>query len=180
MGLELFVMPLSRYWAGDYITPTMRMAWREFGHPYIVTRPNKPPLVLPEGTPWGGGDAPAKRRAMHALVAETLAAWRRGLGDFTLDEESNAEPRFWRPLPRSWQALIALTGSQSHLRHGRIFLPCDFQEMACTKSYTLASLPVARRELAAIRDCAPRDAADELDGALSAAEELAFPLIVDF
>ena len=27
MAIDLMVMPLSRYWAGDFITPLMQRAW---------------------------------------------------------------------------------------------------------------------------------------------------------
>jgi hypothetical protein len=180
MGVELFVMPLSRYVAGDYITPTMRTVWRDFGHPYIVTRPNKPPLVIPEGVPYGGPGAPAKRRRALAAMPQALASWRGELGDFTLDEESEAEPRCWRPAPASWRELIEVTGPRSHLRLGTVYLPCDFAEPVLSGRFVLASRPAASRELAAIRGRATRDAADELGAALRAAAELSLPMIVDY
>lgn len=93
MAVDLLVMPISRYIAGDYITPMMQGAWDE-GIPYSILGPNGAVELLP-GIPFGGNNASERRREIAGMVADDLQPYIEDLG-FGWDEGSDAAPSFHR------------------------------------------------------------------------------------
>src|ERR1043166_564264 len=92
MAIDFMVMPLSRYLAGDFITPAMALLW-ERGVPYRMVGPDGM-RELPPNQPFGGPGAAEKRRALISEVVEALAP--AFGGELPWDEASDAEPRFER------------------------------------------------------------------------------------
>ena len=184
------VMPLSRYLAGDFVTPLMRESW-DAGTPYFIIGPDGP-REMPRDTPFGGPNAPSERLRFVPMVTEDV----RGAAGGPWDEGSAAEACFHRPDARSYAALLErcerpparLFGlaKGAPLRHvsASLFFPGDFAE-----PYTLESpfpdrtIGSAGRALVELQQTSwpdeSREAADTLRAALEDAVRLRLPMIVD-
>ena len=52
MAIDIMIMPLSKYFSGDYITPAMQQSWDQ-NIEYSVVYPDET-VTYPKGMPWGG------------------------------------------------------------------------------------------------------------------------------
>jgi hypothetical protein len=195
MAIDFMVMPMSRYIAGDFVTPTMRFAWSQ-GLPYTIVSPDGKRDV-PPGLPFGGGDAPARRSQVVEMVLDDLRTLPREIAAQLWDERSGAEPRFHRVDPKSYEALLAHfaakpTRSLWGIRKGTrashcasaLLLPCEFENpiaMVSPFERTAGAVSRALNELASSR-CPPEaaSAAETLRDALTDSLELQLPVIVDW
>lgn len=191
MAVDLMALPLSRYWAGDYITPAMREAWRA-GTPYAIVRPHQPLQQLPPDVPFGGPGACAERSRLLDVVGDL-----QGQLGITWDDSSNAEPEFFRVDQRSWSEFgrFALKLDQTpglfarlagrrpvfaHLAHATIFLPGRLPDLLAGEGFVMGSLPQAQAELGSTPwPSGAADAASTFRQAAAAARRLRFPLVVD-
>jgi len=194
MAIDFFVMPFSRYIAGDFITPAMRLGWETAGR-YVVVGPEGA-RELAKDQPFGGIDAARRREQILPMVLEDLRALP---APFTWDESSPAEPRFHRVDPTSYGALLEeanhrrgrpsflgfLTRAQETTPHltATVFLPSSFEEtfqMASPFERVVGSVEVALEELAAGRwDDRTSPAREKLQAALEDAQALRLPMFVD-
>lgn len=191
------VMPMSRYLAGDFITPAMAFCWKH-GVPYHLAGPDGV-RVLPPDQPFGGPDAAEKRRALIPGVVNTLGPMFGG--DLPWDEASDAEPRFERVDAPSFDAFqdharALVTGSRfwrwlgrsskvdvqaSHLL-GTMFVPAELDaavDVEVLMPGIMTSMFECLRQLQ--RPC-PRAAAlarESMRSALSAGRELTLPVFLD-
>jgi hypothetical protein len=101
MAIDFMVMPVSRYLAGDFVTPAMAMSWK-IGVPYRIVGPEGTREFPPE-QPFGGPDAPARRRSLIQAVVDAMAP--AFGGTLPWNEASEAVPRFERVDAGSFQAL---------------------------------------------------------------------------
>lgn len=195
MAIDLFVMSFSRYVAGDFISPAMRLGWESAGR-YVIVGPEGT-RELPRDQPFGGSDAAARREAILPMILEDLRALPSPL---TWDERSNAEPRFHRIDPSSYDALLEeanrrrgrpsflgfLTRAQETTPHvtASVFLPPAFPQtfqMVSPLERVVGSIDVALRELAAGQWSERTSPAREtLLEALEDAQALRLPMFVDW
>ena len=194
MAIDFFVMPLSRYVAGDFITPTMRLAWDTAGR-YVIVGPEGT-RELPVDQPFGGADATRRREEIVPMILEDLRALPAPL---TWDERSDADMRFYRVDPGSYGALLEeanhrrgrpsflgfLTRAQALTPHvtAALFLPSSFDEtfqMVSPMERVVGSASVALRELGA-GEWSERatPAREALQAALEDAQALGLPMVVD-
>jgi len=194
MAIDFMVMPLSRYIAGDFISPAMRTAW-DSGVPYTLFGPDGT-RQIPKDTPFGGPDAPARRDAIMEMLLDDLRAL--PIGYVSWDERSGAEPAFHRVDPGSYVALLeeaarprkrgpfGLFGAApSEVLHlgTTLLLPCDLAttiEMSSPFERRVGSAPRALKELSSRPWSAKAASAVEtLRAALEDAARLGLPMIVD-
>ncbi|MGZ6090202.1 MAG: hypothetical protein ACXWUE_42470 [Polyangiales bacterium] len=195
MAIDFFVMPFSRYVAGDFITPAMQLAWETAGR-YVIVGPDGT-RELANGEPFGGADAAQRREAILPTILDDLRALPVPLD---WDERSAAEPRFHRVDPTSYRALLEeanqrrgrpsflgfLTRAQVTTPHltAAVFLPCAFDEtfqMASPFERVVGSIDVALRELAAGNwSDRTSPARETLHAALEDAQTLRLPMFVDW
>ncbi|MDC3960894.1 hypothetical protein [Polyangium jinanense] len=195
MAIDFMVMPLSRYIAGDFISPAMRTAW-DAGLPYSLLGPHGM-LQIPKDTPFGGPDAPARREAILEMLLGDLRALP-AIGDASWDERSAAEPAFHRVDPGSYEALLEEaarprkrgpfglfgTAPSAVVHLGMTLLvPCDLAapiEMSSPFERRVGSTPRALQELSS-RPWSTRaaSAVETLRAALQDAARLGLPMIVD-
>jgi hypothetical protein len=192
VAIDFMIMPLSRYVAGDYVPPAMQLAW-DMGLPYTIFGPEGT-KQYPQGVPFGGPEAPARReQIVDAIIAE-LRALPAPVPTQLWDERSQAEPCFHRVDPTSFGAVLdeaARRGrgflgvfgrKQSHLL-GLLLLPCTFDEpfeMQSPLTVQTGSCTRALQELTSTRwseACA--SAVETLREALDDAVRLRLPLIID-
>ncbi len=183
MAIDFFVMPFSRYVAGDYVTPAMRFAWQQ-GVPYAIFGPGGT-RELPRDLPFGGVDAAARRHSILSMIDEDLRALPAPIADSLWDERTDVEPRFHRVDPASYAALLdeaRRNGQRSHAS-AEMFLPCEFEQplrMASPFERVAGSAPRAIRELAAPTWSKETNSArDTLLAALEDARTLRLPMFVD-
>jgi hypothetical protein len=194
MAIDFMVMPMSRYISGDFVTPTMLFAWSQ-GLPYTVVSPEGTREVAP-GSPFGGDDAPARRTQVVEMVLEDLRALPGEIATNLWDERSDAEPRFHRVDPKSYQALLDhfapkprslwkfRKGSSASHCLSQLLVPCEFNDpipMVSPFERTAGAVTRALKELASSR-CPPEavSAAETLRNALTDALELRLPVIIDW
>ena len=179
MAIDFLVMPLSRYLAGDFVTPSMRDSWTT-GVPYFVFGPGER-REFPPDVPYGGPTASSERERFLPMVLDDLRAAPQQVLAQLWDEASNVEPRFHRVDPTSYAALVGDGEPSSHLA-AQVFLPCDF-----TVPFRL-DVPVmgalvgsARGALAELEHAteAAGEAASTLRAALDDGLRLRLPVIVD-
>jgi len=194
MAVDFMVMPLSRYIAGDFISPAMRLAW-DAGLPYSLIGPDGT-RQIPKDLPFGGPDAPARREAIMEMLLGDLRAL--PLIESSLwDERSASEPAFHRVDPRSYEALLeeaaqpqrrgpfGIFGSAPAAMHvgTTLLLPCDFAATFAMSSPFLrqvGSTPRALKELSGRAWSAmAASAAETLRAALQDAARMGVPMIVD-
>jgi hypothetical protein len=191
VAIDLMVMPLSRYWAGDFITPAMRAAWQH-GLSYAIVRPNQPRQDLPPGIPFGGPEAAAHRHDALEVVNDL----QRQLG-LRWNDASDQEPTFYRPDTSSFGALreaaaaserrpgflgrlVGKRASQNHLAHATIFVPGHVPQLLSGDGFVLGSAIAAGAELHRINwPLAAAEALDSLRNALDDAKRLRLPLVID-
>lgn len=194
MAIDFFVMPFSRYVAGDFITPAMRLGWEAAGR-YVIVGPEGT-RELAKDEPFGGVDAARRREAILPMILDDLRAMPISP---TWEERSTAEPRFHRVDPRSYGALLEeanhrrgrpsflgfLTRAQVTTPHltATVLLPCAFDEtfqMVSPFERVVGSVDVALRELAA-GNWSERTtlARTTLKEALEDAQALQLPMFVD-
>lgn len=155
LGIELMIMPLSRYWAGDYITPTMREVYTA-GCDFTIIRPGEPAQTLERWSPFGGLNAPQERISLISFVTTLMKRMPRGIPDQLWDEASNFNP--WihkfdrREISRFFYfAIKALkVESSSHLATAKLFLPVDFPYVLNWEDFYFGSLHQLQRELESI------------------------------
>lgn len=194
MAIDFFVMPFSRYVAGDFITPAMRLGWEAAGR-YVIVGPEGT-RELVKGEPFGGPDAARRRESILPMILEDLQALPVPLD---WDERSAAEPRFHRVDPTSYGALLEeaehrrgrpsflgfLTRTQVTTPHltATVFLPCAFDEtlqMVSPFERVVGSIGVALRELDAGNwSDRTTSARETLKAALEDAQTLGLPMFVD-
>lgn len=195
MAIDFMIMPISRYIAGDFVTPTMRFCWEQ-GTPYFVIGPDGK-REIPPNVPYGGEVARQKRLQIVGMVLEDL----RGLpikdAASIWDEHSEAEPRFHRVDPESYNALcqqpkpgafrriisLGKIGGAPHCASS-LFLPLTFSSpfpIVEPLERTCGSTPVALKELASAAFMpAAANAAATLREALQDSMTLQMPMIVDW
>ena len=85
----------------------MRFFWSQ-GIPYTLMLAGHPPKQLPPDQPFGGPEAPSKRKAFLAsgMLSANLARYPAPIPANLWDEASPKEPRFHRVDPRSYGALL--------------------------------------------------------------------------
>ncbi|HEY2407438.1 MAG TPA: hypothetical protein VGI10_15615 [Polyangiaceae bacterium] len=198
MAIDFMIMPLSRYLAGDFITPMMAFAW-ERGVPYTVIGPDGR-REIPRDTPFGGSRAPEQRQRYLPLLQEDLAGLPAPISTNLWDETSEVMPEFYRVDPESYQNLLTeadewrprprllglLRRTDKPAVHvgASLFLPVDFTApfaLSVGLERIAGSVPIALKQLAAggFSD-ATRSARATLIQALRAAARLRLPLIVDW
>ena len=104
MAIDFMVMPMSRYITGDFVTPTMRFGWSQ-GLPHTIVN-SEGKREVPPGSPFGGGDAPARRSQVAEMVLDDLRALPCEIAAQLWDERSGAEPRFHRVDAKSHKAFV--------------------------------------------------------------------------
>lgn len=194
MAIDFMVMPLSRYIAGDFISPAMRVAW-DAGLPYSLFGPHGT-RQIPKDTPFGGPDAAARREAIMEMLLGDLRALP-AIENALWDERSAAEPAFHRVDPGSYAALLeeaaqphkrgvfGIFGSVPSAVHlgTTLLLPCDLAatiEMSSPFVRQVGSTSRALNELSSRTWSAKAaSAADTLRAALQDAARLGLPMIVD-
>ncbi|MBK9376154.1 MAG: hypothetical protein IPN03_21125 [Holophagales bacterium] len=127
MAPELFIMPLSRYVTGDYVTPAMASAW---GRDEVATvvQPGRDLIHRSRGVPLGGETAAIDRRLAREQIEIVLREFTPGLRPEDLWREDSAEPPRFHLVHRSSEiafrnemrnALSATTPFRSLLRRLR-------------------------------------------------------------
>ncbi|MFY1825262.1 hypothetical protein ACN47A_05060 [Myxococcus fulvus] len=196
MAIDFMVLPISRYIVGDFITPAMRSAW-ESGVPYSIIGPEGS-RQLPEGLPFGGPEAPVRRASVIGMLVEDLRQLPGAVPNSLWDERSDAEPRFHRVDPASYEALVEAArkpiksflgfrkrgeGERIHVA-ATLFLPCDFEEAfeMATPLRRLTGSTFRALEALERRDWpdTAKAAADSLRAALVDSREHKVPMIVDW
>ncbi|MCP3063683.1 hypothetical protein LXT21_33405 [Myxococcus sp. K38C18041901] len=196
MAIDFMVLPLSRYIVGDFITPAMRSAWAS-GVPYSILGPEGA-RQLPEGLPFGGPEAPARRVSVMSMLVEDLRKLPGGVPSQLWDERSAAEPCFHRVDPASYEALVeearkpvrSFLGFRKRGEADRahvsstLFLPCDFDETFEMATPLRGLTGSTFRALEALERMPwPVDAkaaAEDLRAALVDSRERQVPMIVDW
>ena len=194
MAIDFMVMPLSRYVAGDFVTPAMQFSWDQ-SLSYRIIGPDGT-RELPPNVPFGGTDAAANRERAVPLVLEDL----RGIFSSGLpwDERSAAAPRFHRVDPTSFMALLAHEEARTkpslltkifrprrdRLPHlfGTLFVPGELPEaieIVSPISAIVASVAIARSSLDRSFPEAAESARETFRAALQDASDLGLPMIVD-
>ena len=192
MAIDFMVMPLSRYIAGDFVTPSMQYSW-DMGVAYVIVGPEGT-KECPQGVPFGGPGAAAYREAIHDLLVADLQKLPAPIPSQLWDERSPAEPCFHRVDPTSYGALLEEASQRgrgflgiigrkpSHLG-AMLLLPCTFDtpfSMVSPIAFDTASAPRALHQLRSTRwSDACASAVETLGEALDDAVRLGFPLIVD-
>jgi hypothetical protein len=192
MAIDFMVMPLSRYLAGDFVTPQMRAAW-DSGVPYFILGPQGR-RDFPRDVPFGGSDAATNRARFIPMVVEDLSLL--PIPNGAWDEASNVEPVFHRVDATSYQALLQHLATQprslldllpwkANRDHAAasLFLPCEFSKVLSMTSpfeRQVASVPRALEVLTSKSWTSElASAAVTLMDALRDASRLRLPLIVD-
>jgi hypothetical protein len=195
MAIDFMIMPISRYIAGDFVTPNMRLSWEQ-GVPYCIILPEGK-REFPKDTPFGGPGAPEHRARILDMLAEDLRQLPAPIPNMLWDEKSDVEPRFHRVDPAGYGRLLDEFGKPrtpffglfskavrvTHVR-ASLFLPCAFDapfEMSSPMGRLTGSAVRALEELDASKW--PQDAAgaaSTLRDAMIHAIELKQPMIVDF
>jgi hypothetical protein len=196
MAIDLMIMPLSRYWSGDYVTPLMSSCWEQ-GIPYKIATAQGI-REFPPGTPFGGADAAKQRKQFITVATEYIRRLPFGIGKSPWDERSATPPAFIRVDPTSYGALLAecetrfsfkpsffarLGGKRtkhSHVAACAVLLPSEFDAVFELDGKRIGSLFRAKDELAGA------DWPESVNPSLSLvreairkAIELHFPMIVD-
>jgi len=104
MAIDLFVMPLSRYASGDYITPAMQIAW-SIGAAYAIMTPEGR-IDCPAGLPFGGAEAGDVRRKIVSQLPRLREALGQVTRDRMWDEEADGDIGNWRPSSSSFGAFL--------------------------------------------------------------------------
>ncbi|QDU83090.1 hypothetical protein Pla163_01860 [Planctomycetes bacterium Pla163] len=196
MAIDLMIMPLSRYFSGDYITPAMRQAWSVGASYKILT--SEGARECPPDVPLGGLDATSKRHAALPELIESLRLLPFGIPDSLWDEASDVEPCFYRLelsslemlLEEAAEALVAkpsflgrLVGKKaapSHFLSAEMFLPVPFSEHFALGNTLTGSVHTAKRELESHTwSSGARPAYEHWIAALEDAIALNQPLVVD-
>jgi hypothetical protein len=199
MAVDFFIMPLSRYLTGSFVTPAMEVAW-SMGIPYSIIG-TAGTRTFPNGQPYGGDGAHERRDALLAskMLADDLAKYPPSIRNNLWDEASAHEPRFHRVDSKSYAALVEEIDNQrkpglwglinrkvkmtSHLGC-MVFFPAAFEEVFLTPSvleqWQAGSVQAALRELKIGNGSANSALARAtLTAALEDAAELNLPMIVD-
>src|SRR5687768_17340253 len=99
------VMPLSRYWSGDFSTPTMEAHWG-LGEPYRRVGPTGV-FEVPPGMSLGGSESSAKRRELVRSIPERMRSLGIGIQSLPWNESDDAPPLVLRLDTTSQGAFIA-------------------------------------------------------------------------
>jgi hypothetical protein len=195
MAVDLMVMPLSRYWSGDYVTPAMRFFWKQES-PYVVFTPSGT-KALPPGQPYGGTDAHVDReRLLERTIPGLFSKLARVTPDSPWDEHTSAEPCFYRPSNAGMAALMdaavkltrpkrrrwsrAVATPPYHLALAAIHLPMHFPNPLDGAGLVFGSLFALEVVLTANAwPPAAVDAVESFEAAISDAKRLSLPLVVD-
>lgn len=198
MTVDLYIMPLSRYLSGDYISEAMQSAWQD-GRNYELVTPDET-VICPPGQPFGGPDAAQKRHALLPQMQElfdALPGIRKGYRPW--NEASDEAPVFRRVDDESYRALVrdaktnlekrpswivrSTGGPQPyspHVVYATYFVPFSFKAPFDRGTETLGSLHKLRTELGELV-ASPDAAAAHRDFRFMSdeADRLQLPLIVD-
>ena len=186
MAVDLFVMPLSQYWSGDYVTPHMAGAWRD-GIPYAIVGPGGRRILEP-GVPMGGPEASAKREGLRPRIEGMMAAipgvqqWSearvlepymvrvdtKGFGDL-MHSATHPPAPFLGFIGRKRAPAVQLPGAP-------IFLPGDFDLTPSGVGPNLGALDRLARELEGLATSAVLSSLRE---AIEIARSQKLPLIID-
>ena len=185
MAIDFMIMPLSRYIAGDFITPAMQMSW-DLSSSYRIIGPNGV-RDIPPNTPFGGVGAAARR---EQILPDVLDDLRLAFPDrLPWDERSSSAPRFHRVNPASFQALIThakslVSPERAHVLHlfGSLFVPAQLSQLLKIEAPIEAIVSSTSVALGALDQPFPAEAESArqtLRDALQDASELGLPMIVD-
>jgi hypothetical protein len=194
MAIDLMVMPLSRYWSGDFVSPAMETAW-SLGVAYTVLGPSGA-RTIPEGEPFGGPGARAKRASLLAEMPERMREI--GVDSRGWNERNDDAPYFARIDPRSMESMMAdairnldvepgffdrlrgVAPRRSHLAHAVVLLPHVHDRIETHEGVAIGSLPRVQTELdEVIWSPASDDAVREWRAAVAEATRRRLPLVVD-
>lgn len=197
VAVELLVMPLSRYWSGDFVSEAMRTAW-SLGSPYIAVTPGGQ-ILRREGETFGGAGADAVRRDLlkgMQAVFETVPGAEHGRRLWNEDSDASitgssmtheaygalidiASSVLDAPVP--WfKKLMGVQGTISHLAHATYFLPVHFDRPYERGGWRMGSLPQLRRELQTLEvPTSLHEAHQAFVDAAAIAQKQRAPLIVD-
>jgi hypothetical protein len=198
MAIDLMVMPLSRYFTGDFVTPAMQDSWDK-GIPYGIVIPGQPVKECPPGVPFGGPDAPQKRLAALPQLADNLRHLPQGIAEHLWDEASATAPRFHRfhpldsltalqeeaasalePKPAILKRLSGKHQRSTHLLHATLYLPVAFPDLFITADIVTGSVYTLRSELEEVSwSPATASALATYRAAIADAIELRLPIHVD-
>jgi hypothetical protein len=192
MAIDLMVMPLSRYFSGDYITPMMREMWEQ-GLPYKIVGPEGV-KACPPGLPMGGEGAAAHRESIQEDLSQDLRALPEPISSKLWDERSEVPPRIHRIDHVSFGKLLELAPGKKGLLgiggkrpipelHATLFFPQDFEgvlDLELPMQAQAASAPrLLAKLVAATIPAEAEEASAVLGEALRDCIELGFPMIVD-
>ncbi len=188
MAIDLMVMPLSRYWAGDFITPLMQRAWAKSERYSIATDDGQ--RELSAGQPYGGETAPDERQELLETALTNLFFDFKGLGvELKWDEQYDGEIGFHRVEATSHAALeeaakvrMEKPGNNALPRHfvkATVFLPCAFDDPQRWGDIVFGSLPQLEAELGGLWPGPAIAAVSTYRVAIAEAQKLNLPLIID-
>lgn len=184
MKVELLIMPLSRYWAGEYVTPGMMRAIEE----------RRPDLYRPPARRFSKHDS-RQPEALAAAREERVRLLKRRIPELirsfpsesvgTWDEATPEEARFFELERAGFEQVLmdAQDASFDHMPHlfsASIFLPPRFLRTFQREGLSFGSIPVLHSELDKVRwSAAAEEAAESFRGAAGEAIRLNLPLFVD-
>ena len=208
MAIDLLVMPLSRYWSGDYVTSELRAAWAR-GQDAVIAHVDGSELRLPPGTPIGGPEAGAARKKLIEQVPQWLATLPYDIAQLGWDERAEGEVldgfthdcfALFSPFassvlehkPPIWERMLGVYGTAAHVVNARVFVDRAFEKPFKKGETAMGSLPTLEAELdrleAALSTSRKANAATQEAAALiitafreglSRARALSLPLVVD-
>ena len=193
MAIDFMIMPLSRYIAGDFVSPSMQLAW-DMGTAYTIFGPEGA-KQYPPGVPFGGPDAAERRmRIVDEIRRGSPASCPRPCRHDSGTSARRRSPASTGSIPASFGALLEEASKRSrgflgifgkkpsHLA-ALLMLPCPFDApfpMDSPISCDVSSVPRALAELRSTTWSAPcASAVETLGEALDDAVRLQLPLVVD-
>ncbi len=199
MAVDLLVIPLSRYLAGDVVTPEMRAAW-ERGEVARIETVGGDVIECPKGTPIGGEGAAEQAKKWREAMDRYRASLPHDIGAIDWDEDAAGAEVVASVEHVAWGALVdaarkkyerrgglltkLLSGrpkAASHLVNGVVFVDAAFARPFQKGALIFASLPGALVELSDLGtlDALSAAAGEAFKTAATIAREQALPLIVD-
>ena len=196
MAIDFVAMPLSRFIAGDFVSPSMQQAWDRGAICECVADGGTRELI--KGTPWGGAAAPHRRRDLFGPLDDWLRNLPEMIPDQLWNERSDEAPRFFRVDEASYRALHKQATTRSKPERSllgflkktpvsghagaALLIPCAFDapfEMTAPLKRRTGSSSAAVRELTDAKwskEAMP--ARDALLAALEVSIALKLPLLV--
>lgn len=199
MAVDLLVIPLSRYLAGDFVTPEMRAAWDRGEVARIETVAGET-IECPKGTPLGGKEAKVQASKWREAMDRYRASLPHGIDAIEWNEDAAGAEVVETVDHNAWGALVTaarkkyerrgglltklLSGrpkAASHVVNGVVFVDAAFARPFQKGEVIFASLPGALVELSDLEglDALAGAAREAFQKAAVEAREQALPLIVD-